>query len=142
MGRDRGGAAALRRTDIGVLAPGARADLVVLDAPSYIHLAYRPGFRSDTSAQRRSPNERKQLDRRRVQGSGHRPVTDDVLAVARPPVPGWTSRPDGARRRCGQPRPSWTTSNAGRPVYGVSTGFGALATRHPHERRAQAAAQR
>ncbi len=38
-----GGAAALRRTDIGHLAPGARADLVVLEAPSYLHLAYRPG---------------------------------------------------------------------------------------------------
>ncbi|NJQ16804.1 imidazolonepropionase [Streptomyces bohaiensis] len=38
-----GGAAALRRTDIGTLRPGARADLVVLDAPSPVHLAYRPG---------------------------------------------------------------------------------------------------
>ncbi len=38
-----GGARALRRDDIGHLAPGARADLVVLDAPSYVHLAYRPG---------------------------------------------------------------------------------------------------
>jgi imidazolonepropionase len=38
-----GGARALRRTDIGHLAPGARADLVVLDAPSHLHLAYRPG---------------------------------------------------------------------------------------------------
>jgi imidazolonepropionase len=38
-----GGAAALRRDDIGRLAPGARADLAVLDAPSYVHLAYRPG---------------------------------------------------------------------------------------------------
>ncbi len=38
-----GGAAALRRDDIGVVAPGRRADLVVLDAPSYVHLAYRPG---------------------------------------------------------------------------------------------------
>ena len=38
-----GGAAALRRTDAGSLAPGARADLAVLDAPSYRHLAYRPG---------------------------------------------------------------------------------------------------
>jgi len=36
-----GGAAALRRTDIGHLAPGARADFAILDAPSYIHLAYR-----------------------------------------------------------------------------------------------------
>ncbi|MFJ5096982.1 imidazolonepropionase [Streptomyces sp. NPDC088557] len=38
-----GGAAALRRTDIGRLTPGARADLTVLDAPSPVHLAYRPG---------------------------------------------------------------------------------------------------
>jgi imidazolonepropionase len=38
-----GGAKALRRTDIGHLGVGARADLVVLDAPSYVHLAYRPG---------------------------------------------------------------------------------------------------
>ncbi|MBJ7904977.1 MULTISPECIES: imidazolonepropionase [unclassified Streptomyces] len=38
-----GGAAALRRTDIGRLAPGSRADLVLLDAPSHVHLAYRPG---------------------------------------------------------------------------------------------------
>lgn len=39
----RGGAAALRRTDVGRLTPGARGDLIVLDAPSYLHLAYRPG---------------------------------------------------------------------------------------------------
>ncbi|MGK5442020.1 imidazolonepropionase [Micromonospora sp. URMC 105] len=38
-----GGARALRRDDVGVLTPGARADLVVLDAPSHLHLAYRPG---------------------------------------------------------------------------------------------------
>jgi imidazolonepropionase len=38
-----GGAAALRRDDIGRIAIGQRADLVALDAPSYIHLAYRPG---------------------------------------------------------------------------------------------------
>ncbi|MGV9313285.1 imidazolonepropionase [Streptomyces sp. NPDC003691] len=38
-----GGAAALRRTDIGRVAVGARADLVLLDAPSHVHLAYRPG---------------------------------------------------------------------------------------------------
>ncbi|GGL35270.1 imidazolonepropionase [Planomonospora parontospora] len=38
-----GGAAALRRTDVGALTVGARADLVILDAPSYVHLAYRPG---------------------------------------------------------------------------------------------------
>ncbi|WP_175985468.1 imidazolonepropionase [Microbacterium tenebrionis] len=38
-----GGAAALRRDDIGVIAAGARADLVLLDAPSHVHLSYRPG---------------------------------------------------------------------------------------------------
>ncbi|WP_341719322.1 imidazolonepropionase [Micromonospora sp. FIMYZ51] len=38
-----GGARALRRTDVGVLRPGARADLIILDAPSHLHLAYRPG---------------------------------------------------------------------------------------------------
>jgi imidazolonepropionase len=39
----RGGARALQRDDIGRLAPGARADAVVLEAPSYTHLVYRPG---------------------------------------------------------------------------------------------------
>jgi imidazolonepropionase len=38
-----GGAVALRRDDIGVLRVGARAELAVLDAPSHVHLAYRPG---------------------------------------------------------------------------------------------------
>jgi imidazolonepropionase len=38
-----GGARALRRSDIGRLAPGCRGDVVVLDAPSPAHLAYRPG---------------------------------------------------------------------------------------------------
>jgi imidazolonepropionase len=38
-----GGAAALRRTDVGGLGVGSSADFAVLDAPSYVHLAYRPG---------------------------------------------------------------------------------------------------
>ncbi|MBH0122713.1 imidazolonepropionase [Rhodococcus sp. CX] len=38
-----GGAHALRRNDIGVLRPGCRADVIALDAPSHVHLAYRPG---------------------------------------------------------------------------------------------------
>ncbi len=38
-----GGARALRRNDVGALSPGMRADLCVLDAPSYTHLVYRPG---------------------------------------------------------------------------------------------------
>ncbi|MGZ6752546.1 MAG: imidazolonepropionase [Nocardioides sp.] len=37
------GARALDRDDVGVLVPGRRADLLVLDAPSHVHLAYRPG---------------------------------------------------------------------------------------------------
>ena len=36
-------AAALDRDDVGVLAPGRRADFFLLDAPSHVHLAYRPG---------------------------------------------------------------------------------------------------
>jgi imidazolonepropionase len=39
----KGGARALRRTDVGHLGPGARADLAILAAPSYTHLVYRPG---------------------------------------------------------------------------------------------------
>ena len=38
-----GGALALRLDKVGRLGVGASADLIVLDAPSYIHLAYRPG---------------------------------------------------------------------------------------------------
>lgn len=38
-----GGAAALREPELGRLAVGGPADLVVLDAPSYTHLVYRPG---------------------------------------------------------------------------------------------------
>jgi imidazolonepropionase len=38
-----GGARALRRPDVGHLGVGARGDVVLLDAPSHVHLAYRPG---------------------------------------------------------------------------------------------------
>lgn len=48
-----GGAAALRRTDVGRLAPGASADLAVLDAPTSVHLAYRPAGRVVASVWRR-----------------------------------------------------------------------------------------
>ena len=58
-----GGAAALRRDDIGVLAPGMRADFVTLDAPSYIHLAYRPGVPIvDDVVQSGAPTQRKQIE--------------------------------------------------------------------------------
>ncbi len=39
-----GGADALGRAELGRVRPGGRADLVVLDAPSYTHLVYRPGM--------------------------------------------------------------------------------------------------
>jgi imidazolonepropionase len=38
-----GGARALRKGDRGRLSPGARGDAVILAAPSYAHLVYRPG---------------------------------------------------------------------------------------------------
>ena len=38
-----GGARALNRDDVGRLTPGSRADAVLLDAPSYMDLVYRPG---------------------------------------------------------------------------------------------------
>ncbi len=38
----RGGALALHLPDRGIIAPGMRADMVILDAPSHTHLAYRP----------------------------------------------------------------------------------------------------
>ena len=38
-----GGAAALGRTDIGAITVGARADVLALEAPNHLHLAYRPG---------------------------------------------------------------------------------------------------
>ena len=39
----RGGARALRGDDVGRIAVGGPADLCLLAAPSYVHLAYRPG---------------------------------------------------------------------------------------------------
>jgi imidazolonepropionase len=38
-----GGAISLRRDDVGHLSIGAKADFALLNAPTYIHLAYRPG---------------------------------------------------------------------------------------------------
>ncbi len=40
-----GGAAALRRHDIGNLKIGSQADFSILNSPSHIHLAYRPGVK-------------------------------------------------------------------------------------------------
>jgi imidazolonepropionase len=52
-----GGAAALRRDDIGRLTPGAYADLTLLDAPSHVHLAYRPGVPLVSAVWRRGVRE-------------------------------------------------------------------------------------
>ena len=38
-----GGAQALRRNDIGSISIGSRADLISLNSPSHVHIAYRPG---------------------------------------------------------------------------------------------------
>ncbi|PWW64641.1 imidazolonepropionase [Actinokineospora spheciospongiae] len=46
-------ARSLNRQDVGHLAPGARADIHVLDAPSATHLAYRPGVPLTHSVWRR-----------------------------------------------------------------------------------------
>jgi imidazolonepropionase-like amidohydrolase len=45
-----GGAVPLRSDAIGRVTVGARADLAVPDAPSYLHLAYRPGIPVITQA--------------------------------------------------------------------------------------------
>jgi imidazolonepropionase len=50
-----GGAAALRRDDVGRLSVGARAHLAVLDAPTHVHLAYRPGVPLATALGERVP---------------------------------------------------------------------------------------
>jgi imidazolonepropionase len=39
----RGGALAVEEEEKGMVVEGAIADLIVLDAPSAVHLAYRPG---------------------------------------------------------------------------------------------------
>ncbi|MBN2405353.1 MAG: imidazolonepropionase [Coriobacteriia bacterium] len=49
----RGGARALHREDVGRLSVGAYADLAALDAPSYLHLAYRPGSQLVSQSWRR-----------------------------------------------------------------------------------------
>jgi len=58
-----GGARALQQDDIGRLTVGSSADLVVLDAPDPIHLAYRPGVDLIEQVWRRGV---------RVRGAGHR----------------------------------------------------------------------
>ena len=140
-----GGAAALRRDDVGVLAVGRRADFVRLDAPSYLHLAYRPGVPLVRDVVEGRPAHGLSLPESGVTivsietvvvGIG--PVSfDEVVRVAR----------DGAAVALSDESLDAIAKSRARieelahdpkPVYGVSTGFGALATRHiPHELRTQ-----
>lgn len=53
-----GSAMSLRRNDIGHLRIGARADLTVLDAPSYLHIPYRVGVPIASALDLRSPGSR------------------------------------------------------------------------------------
>lgn len=57
-----GGARALRRSDVGGLAPFMRGDLVILDAASHVHLAYRPGVNLVTTVVRAGEVVSGQLD--------------------------------------------------------------------------------
>jgi imidazolonepropionase len=51
----KGGALALRRSDVGHLGVGARADFAILDAPRAAHLAYRPGAQIVATTHRATP---------------------------------------------------------------------------------------
>ena len=117
-----GGARALRRHDIGHLGIGARADLIILDAPSHVHLAYRPGVPlvRTSPAQWSAAHDRRQSNRTGVSAA-------DVLAVARGDAHGSTIARRRRRRDGDQPAIVDDIERDGRPVYGVSTGFGALA---------------
>jgi imidazolonepropionase len=88
-----GGARALRRRDVGWLGAGSRADLVVVDAPSYEHLVYRPGVPLihdtvvDGTSLRRAcgddrDEQRRGVSRRRGRGRGGTPA-----ARRTPPTP-------------------------------------------------------
>jgi imidazolonepropionase len=85
----RGGAAALRRDDIGRLAPGARADAVILDAPGPEHLVYRVGVDLVHSV----------ISEGRVVhaagGAGPREARVFRRPGRRPPPPGWRPSPSG-----------------------------------------------
>src|SRR3712207_9500031 len=68
-----GGARALRRTDVGHLGIGARADVVLLDAPSHLHLAYRPGVALVSRVRRAGSPARGQARAPLVRGAGPPP---------------------------------------------------------------------
>ena len=136
-----GGARALRRDDVGTLAVGARADLVLLDAPSPLHLAYRPGVPLVSRVWRSgslvvTPDQESESRERSRARPAHRPPRP-----VRAHAPGRRRRRPRRRPRRARPRrrsPPCARSAARvaelaaspTPAYGISTGFGALATRH------------
>ena len=64
-----GGARALGRTDVGRVVVGGPADLVLLRAPSFVHLAYRPGVDLVSGVWRRGEAVRGSRGRRHVEGA-------------------------------------------------------------------------
>ena len=78
-----GGARALRRTDIGHLGLGARADAVLLEAPSHIHLAYRPGVPLVAAVWRGGVRAAVTSGRPGLHGRGHVAPGGDRLARSR-----------------------------------------------------------
>lgn len=73
-----GGAQALRRSDVGVLKVGARADVHVLDAPSITHLAYRPGVPLTYAVWRAGVLERQPENQRYHQHADGQPDPDQA----------------------------------------------------------------
>ena len=110
-----GGARALRRPDVGHLGVGARADLILLDAPSHAYLAYRPGVpliaavwqagRLAAGSARRGTNGRSPTayGPRRPTDPWAWPPRDRSPAASRRPGPG-RARPGRARRTGGSRR--------------------------------------
>jgi imidazolonepropionase len=78
-----GGARALRRDGLGRIIVGGPADLVLLAAPSYVHLAYRPGVDLVAAVWRGG---------KRVSARGTGPASGAVSGSANRPGSGWSDR--------------------------------------------------
>lgn len=76
-----GGAQALRRSDVGILRVGARADVHVLDAPSVTHLAYRPGVPLTYAVWRAGVLQRQPHDQHHHQDADTQPDPDQAAEL-------------------------------------------------------------
>jgi imidazolonepropionase len=76
-----GGAQALRRSDVGILRVGARADVHVLDAPSVTHLAYRPGVPLTYAVWRAGVLQRQPHDQHHHQDADPQPDPDQAAEL-------------------------------------------------------------